>query len=84
MFAEVCDIKKKITNGNLEVHILHNAESFFYFFKEGVEGADDDTPVHFVSRSAYFARRTRGCLWCTFFQSAEIQPCSLIYGNGPE
>lgn len=33
-------------------------KAFFFFFKEGVEGPDDDTPAHLVSHSAYFARRT--------------------------
>lgn len=50
-------LKKIIVNGYLDVCILCNAESFFSF-KEGVEGPDDDTAVHFVSPSAYLAGRT--------------------------
>lgn len=31
-----------------------------FSLKKGEEGPDDATPAHFVSHSAYFARRTTG------------------------
>jgi len=63
-------LEKLIASCYLEVYILINAESFFIFFKEGAEEPDDDTPAHFVSHSAYFARRAaevNGVACSTYF-----------------